>query len=87
MAVFVKYKLDPNDKMSTIGVSSNLDAANGAVILKVKKMGYVPEGFVVQSRIDDLIFTALGGSGAIEAARADVDVVSIAPASGVRQNG
>jgi hypothetical protein len=50
------------------------------VIVKVRTDGYVPSGFNVRSRIDGTMFTATASADAIEAAEADPEVVSIAPA-------
>jgi hypothetical protein len=50
------------------------------VIVKVRTDGYVPSGFGVRSRIDGTMFTATASPDAIEAAEADPEVVSIAPA-------
>ena len=50
------------------------------VIVKVRTDGYVPCGFDVRSRIDGTMFTATASPDAIEAAEADPEVVSIAPA-------
>lgn len=50
------------------------------VIVKVTETGYVPDGFHVRSRIDDLFFTAEASPGALQAASADPAVESISEA-------
>src|SRR5215218_7123705 len=50
------------------------------VIVKVNETGYVPDGFHVRSRIDDLFFTAEASPSAVEAASGDPAVESISEA-------
>ena len=50
------------------------------VIVKVNETGYVPEGFHVRSRIDDLFFTAEASPSAVRAASDDPAVESISKA-------
>jgi hypothetical protein len=47
------------------------------VIVKVAEAGYVPPGFLVRSRIDEVMFTATCASEALAAASSDSRVVSI----------
>ncbi len=87
MPKFEKFKLDSNDKLSMLGVTPVGAKSDAAVILKVSKPGYVPPGFTVRSRIDEILFTAIGNAAAIEAARHDAAVESISPATTLRQIG
>jgi hypothetical protein len=48
------------------------------VIVKVTRPGYVPDGFTVRSRVDDVLFTAEARPDAIRAAMDDPAVESIA---------
>ncbi len=50
------------------------------VIVKVNETGYVPDGFHVRSRIDDLFFTAEASPSAVKAASGDPAVESISEA-------
>lgn len=47
------------------------------VIVKVRTPNYVPEGFEVRTRVDDVLFTADASHEALEAAGADPDVESV----------
>jgi len=47
------------------------------VIVKVRRPGYVPDGFRVRTRIDDILFTAEALESDVAAAQADPDVVSV----------
>ncbi len=47
------------------------------VIVKVRKRGYVPAGFDVRTRVDDLLFTAEASEADLVTAGADPDVESI----------
>lgn len=88
MTAFNKSKLGIGDKLSMYGFRSAVPgAAADTVILKVSQAGYVPPGFTVRSRIDDILFTAVGDAGAIEAARHDASVESISLATKLRQIG
>jgi hypothetical protein len=53
--------------------------ANGRirVIVKVRKPGYVPEGFMLRTRVDDLLFTAEARDADVVTASADPDVESV----------
>ena len=50
------------------------------VIVKVNETGYVPDGFHIRSRIDDLFFTAEASPSAVRAASDDPAVESISEA-------
>ena len=50
------------------------------VIVKVNETGYVPNGFHVRSRIDELFFTAEASPSAVRAASDDPAVESISEA-------
>lgn len=50
------------------------------VIVKVTETGYVPDGFHVRSRIDELFFTAEASPSAVKAASHDPAVESISQA-------
>lgn len=54
------------------------------VIVKVHKSGYVPEGFDVRTRVDDLLFTAEASESGLRAAAADPDVQSVERGRGLR---
>lgn len=47
------------------------------VIVKVREPGYVPEGFRLRTRVDDLLFTADAAEAAVAVASADPHVESI----------
>ncbi|MGI8683642.1 MAG: hypothetical protein ACR2MO_00805 [Acidimicrobiales bacterium] len=47
------------------------------VIVKVRRPDYVPDGFDVRSRVDDVLFTANASAEAVEAAGSDPEVESI----------
>lgn len=85
MTTFNKFQLSADDKLSMPGLRPDTGAAGGTVILKVKRSGYVPLGFTVRTRIDDLLFTASGSADAIDAARQDASVDSISLATALRQ--
>jgi len=50
------------------------------VIVKVRETGYVPDGFDVRTRIDDLLFTAEASPSAVKAASVDPAVETISAA-------
>ncbi|WP_448624377.1 hypothetical protein [Geodermatophilus sp. URMC 64] len=52
-------------------------AGRSRVIVKVRKPGYVPEGFALRTRVDDLMFTADAGEADLASAAADPDVESV----------
>jgi len=43
----------------------------------VRKPGYVPDGFTLRTRVDDLLFTAEAREADVTAATADPDVESV----------
>lgn len=47
------------------------------VIVKVRRAGYVPAGFAVRSRVDELLFTADASEADLLAASVDPDVESV----------
>ena len=47
------------------------------VIVKVCRPGYVPEGFTVRTRVDDVLFTAEAPAAVVLAARDDPEVEAI----------
>ena len=47
------------------------------MIVKVSRPGYVPEGFDVRVRVDDLLFTAEASERDLRAAAADPNVESV----------
>ncbi|QBR92914.1 hypothetical protein [Nocardioides euryhalodurans] len=53
------------------------DAEPTRVIVKVCRPGYVPEGFTVRARVDDVLFTAEASASAVLAARDDPEVEAI----------
>ncbi|HZM78829.1 MAG TPA: hypothetical protein VFC19_24135 [Candidatus Limnocylindrales bacterium] len=55
----------------------NDDPDSVRVIVKVRNPGYVPEGFEVRSRIDDIMFTAEASEAALTAAAGDPQVKSV----------
>lgn len=50
-----------------------------AAIFKVSKLGYVPAGVKVRSRIDGTMFTGVVSAGRLKALNSDEHVVSVAP--------
>jgi hypothetical protein len=55
------------------------------VIVKVTEPGYVPDGFTVRTRIDDMMFTADADPADVAAASADPNVESVEGARRLRQ--
>lgn len=55
------------------------------VIVKVDEPGYVPEGFRVRARIDEVMFTADTTAAAVAAADRDPRVVSISASRPLQQ--
>lgn len=54
------------------------------VIVKVRRPNYVPAGFDVRTRVDDVLFTASASPEALAAAGADPEVESISAPRSVR---
>lgn len=60
---------------------------NVVCIVKVRKPGYVPDGFTVRTWIDDTLYTADCTGVDLQNASTDPNVESISPAERVRQIG
>ena len=60
---------------------------NLVCIVKVRKPGYVPDGFTVRTWIDDTLYTADCTRMDLQNAATDPNVESISPAERVRQIG
>jgi hypothetical protein len=56
---------------------SSPESGRTRVIVKVRKPGYVPDGFTLRTRVDDLLFTAEAREADVTAAAADPDVESV----------
>ena len=54
------------------------------VIVKVRTPGYVPDGFELRTRIDDIMFTADATEAALGEAREDPEVESVERARPLR---
>jgi hypothetical protein len=55
------------------------------VIVKVRRPHYVPDGFDVRTRVDDVLFTANASPEALAAAGADPEVESISAPRSLRR--
>ncbi len=53
------------------------DSDLARVIVKVRRSGYVPDGFRVRSRVDDLLFTAEAPRSTLRGAEGDPDIESV----------
>jgi len=75
----LRFDDDPDPGRPEAGRPDPGDSGSGSarVIVKVRKPGYVPEGFQVRSRIDDIIFTAEASEAALAAAEDDPEVESV----------
>jgi hypothetical protein len=69
------FDLGPAGRSQRAGQASG--SARSRVIVKVKEPGYVPEGFEVRARVDDILFTADATESALASAAQDPNVESI----------
>lgn len=77
-----KIELSPLRKAPAVAQHENV-----VCIVKVRKPGYVPDGFTVRTWIDDTLYTADCTGIDLENASKDPNVESISPAERVRQIG
>jgi len=57
--------------------SAESDSDLARVIVKVRRPGYVPDGFRVRSRVDDVLFTAEAPRSTLRGAEDDPDIESL----------
>ncbi|MGH9223309.1 MAG: hypothetical protein ACRD2W_05895 [Acidimicrobiales bacterium] len=77
-----RLRFDNEPKASTPNPAAAARGAKGTsrVIVKARTPGYVPPGFTVRTRIDDIMFTADASADAVASAGSDPDVESVARA-------
>lgn len=77
-----KIELSPLRKAPELARQENV-----VCIVKVRKPGYVPDGFTVRTWIDDTLYTADCTGVDLQNASQDPNIESISPAERVRQIG
>ena len=83
----VSHKNEVKIELSPLREEPVARQENVVCIVKVRKPGYVPEGFSVRTWIDDTLFTADCSRLDLKNAATDPNVESISPAERVRQIG
>ena len=74
-------------ELSPLRGTQPAEQQNVVCIVKVRKPGYVPDGFTVRTWIDDTLYTADCTGVDLQKASKDPNVESISPAERVRQIG